>query len=138
MSDVIRLASHAHHYLAIFDKGKALALYHTKRLASPAQRIVLYAKDRGCTAPGCDVPGYFTEVHHVTPWAKTHTTDINDLALACGAQHKIAEQGWTTRKNQRGDTEWIPPPHLEYGQPRINTFHHPEKLLRDDEDDDEP
>jgi Domain of unknown function (DUF222)/HNH endonuclease len=138
MRDVIRLASHAHHYLAIFDKGKALALYHTKRLASPAQRIVLYAKDRGCTAPGCDVPGYFTEVHHVTPWAKTHTTDINDLALACGAQHKIAEQGWTTRKNQRGDTEWIPPPHLEYGQPRINTFHHPEKLLRDDEDDDEP
>ena len=137
MSDVIRLASHAHHYLAIFDKGKALALYHTKRLASPAQRIVLYAKDRGCTAPGCDVPGYFTEVHHVTPWAKTHTTDINDLALACGAQHKIAEQGWTTRKNQRGDTEWIPPPHLDYGQPRINTFHHPEKLLRDDEDDDD-
>jgi len=137
MSDVIRLASHAHHYLAIFDKGQALALYHTKRLASPAQRIVLYAKDRGCTAPGCDVPGYFTEVHHVTPWAKTHTTDINDLALACGAQHKIAEQGWTTRKNQRGDTEWIPPPHLDYGQPRINTFHHPEKQLRDDDDDDD-
>jgi hypothetical protein len=43
MSDVIRLASHAHHYLAIFDKGTAHALYHTKRLASTAQRIVLYA-----------------------------------------------------------------------------------------------
>ncbi|MGO9042336.1 MAG: 13E12 repeat family protein, partial [Mycobacterium sp.] len=50
MSDVIRLARHAHHYLAIFDNGKALALYHTKRLASPGQRIVLYAKDRGCSA----------------------------------------------------------------------------------------
>ena len=43
MSDVIRPARHARHYLAIFDKGKALALYHTKRLASPGQRIVLYA-----------------------------------------------------------------------------------------------
>ncbi|BCZ20675.1 hypothetical protein MTY59_05300 [Mycobacterium senriense] len=41
MSDVIRLARHAHHYLAIFDKGKAQALYHTKRLASAGQRIVL-------------------------------------------------------------------------------------------------
>jgi Domain of unknown function (DUF222) len=41
MSDVVRLAGHARHYLAIFDKGKALALYHTKRLASPGQRIVL-------------------------------------------------------------------------------------------------
>ena len=59
MTDVIRLARHAHHYLAIFDKGKAIGLYHTKRLASPGQRIVLYAKDRGCTRPGCDVPGYW-------------------------------------------------------------------------------
>jgi hypothetical protein len=97
-----------------------------------------HSKDRGCTAPSCDVPGYFTEVHHVTPWAKTHTTDVNDLALAGGAQHKITEQGWTTRKNRHGDTEWIPPPHLDYGQPRINRYHHPEKLLRDgDGDDDE-
>jgi hypothetical protein len=40
-----RLARHAHHYLAIFDKSNALALYHTKRLASPGQRIMLYAKE---------------------------------------------------------------------------------------------
>jgi uncharacterized protein DUF222 len=139
MSDVIRLASHAHHYLAIFDKGKALGLYHTKRLASPAQRIVLYAKDRGCSFPNCDVPGYFCEVHHTNPWATTHTTDIKDLTLACGPNHKLAEQGWTTRKNHHGDTEWIPPPHLDHGQPRTNTYHHPENLLRaDDEKDDGP
>jgi hypothetical protein len=41
-----RLARHAHHYLAIFEKGKALAMYQTKRLASPGRRIVLYANDR--------------------------------------------------------------------------------------------
>jgi hypothetical protein len=46
MSDVIRLARHAHHYLAIFDHGKALALYHTKRLASPGERIVFHADHR--------------------------------------------------------------------------------------------
>jgi hypothetical protein len=51
MSDVIRLSRHAHHCLAIFDKGKALALYHTKRLASPAQRIVLYANGSCSCAP---------------------------------------------------------------------------------------
>ncbi|MET2769301.1 DUF222 domain-containing protein, partial [Mycobacterium tuberculosis] len=43
MSDLIRMASNAHHYLALFDGAKPLALYHTKRLASPAQRIMLYA-----------------------------------------------------------------------------------------------
>ncbi|HEY6818630.1 MAG TPA: HNH endonuclease signature motif containing protein [Mycobacterium sp.] len=134
MSDVIRLGSHAHHYLAIFDKGKALALYHTRRLASPAQRIVLHAKDRGCTFPGCTVPGYLCEVHHNNPYATNPVTDVNTLTLACCPNHKLAEQGWTTRKNARGDTEWIPPPHLDRGQPRINTFHHPEKLLQDDDD----
>ena len=138
MSDVIRLASHAHHYLAIFDKGKALALYHTKRLASPAQRIVLYAKDRGCSFPGCTVPGYLCEVHHLDPYATNPVTDVNALTLACCPNHRLAEQGWTTRKNARGDTEWIPPAHLDRGQPRVNTFHHPEKLLRADEDDEAP
>ncbi|OBB86490.1 hypothetical protein A5760_04650 [Mycobacterium colombiense] len=136
MSDVIRLARHAHHYLAIFDKGKALALYHTKRLASPGQRIMLYAKDRGCSTPGCTVPGYYCEVHHVTDYSKCHTTDVNNLTFACGPHHRLLRPGgWTTRKNARGDTEWQPPPHLERDRPRTNTFHHPEKLLGEDDDD---
>jgi hypothetical protein len=136
ISDVIRLGRHARHYLAIFDKGKALALYHTKRLASPAQRIVLYAKDRGCSAPGCTVPGYYSEVHHVTDYATCHRTDVNDLTFACGSQHRLVQPGgWTTRKNANGETEWIPPPHLDRGQPRSNTFHHPEKLLHHGDDD---
>jgi hypothetical protein len=115
MSEVIRLAGHAHHYLAIFDKGEAIGLYHRKRLASPGQRIVLYAKDRGCSAPGCDVPGYLCEVHHIDEWATTHCTDINQLTFACGPRHKLVEHGWSTRKRKNGDTEWIPPPHLDHG-----------------------
>jgi phosphohistidine phosphatase len=27
--------------------------------------------------------------------------------------------GWSTRKNADGDTEWIPPPHLDRGQPEL-------------------
>ncbi|MGH3957437.1 DUF222 domain-containing protein, partial [Mycobacterium sp.] len=132
------LARHAHHCLAIFDKGKAIGLYHTKRLASPGQRIVLYAKDRGCSRPSCDVKGYYCEVHHLTPYAMCHETDVNDLTFGCSGDHDLAEQGWTTRKNSNGTTEWIPPPHLDHGQPRTNTVHHPEKLLRDDEENDDP
>lgn len=136
ISDVIRLAQHAHNYLAIFDKAKPLALYHRKRLASPAQRLMLYASDRGCTHPGCDVPGYFTEVHHITPWTQCRQTHITDLTLGCRPHHKLADQGWITRKNKHGRTEWIPPQHFDRGQLRVNVFHHPEKLLRDDDDDD--
>ncbi|OCB38655.1 hypothetical protein A5675_01230 [Mycobacterium malmoense] len=136
MSDVIRWAGHAHHYLAIFDRARPLALYHTKRLASPAQRIMLYARDRGCTRPGCDAPAYHSQVHHITGWQATRRTDIDDLTLACGPDNRLAEQGWTTRTNTRGETEWIPPPHLDRGQPRTNTYHHPDRFLRDSDDDD--
>lgn len=141
MNDVIRLARHAHHYLAIFDKGQALALYHTKRLASPGQRIVLYAKDRGCTAPGCDVPGYLCEVHHVDEYAACQATDMDNLTFVCGPHHRLLRPGgWTTRKRANGDTDWIPPPHLDRGQPRTNTFHHPEEALYEEacEEDDDP
>ncbi len=127
MADVIRMTSHAHHYSpasgrypqAIFDHGKPLALYHTKRLASPAQRIMLFAKDRGCTKPGCDAPAYHSQAHHVTAWTSTGRTDITDLTLACGPDNRLAEKGWTTRKNTHGHTEWLPPPHLDHGQPRV-------------------
>ncbi|WP_055403302.1 MULTISPECIES: HNH endonuclease signature motif containing protein [unclassified Mycobacterium] len=137
MADVIRWAGHAHHYLAIFDKSRSLALHHTKRFASPAQRIMLYARDRGCTKPGCDAPAYHSQVHHVTGWQATRRTDIDDLTLACGPDNRLAEKGWTTRANARGETEWLPPAHLDRGQPRTNNFHHPERFLRDT-DDDEP
>ena len=100
---------------------------------------MLYAKDRGCTRPGCDAPGYWSEVHRVEDWANTHYTDINKLTLAGGSDHPLVEPGgWVTRKRKDGTTEWIPPPHLDYGQPRTNTFYHPEKLLANGDDEDEP
>jgi len=137
MREVIRLARHAHHYLAIFDRGKAVALYHTKRLASPGQRLVLHAKERGCTRPGCTIPADWCEVHHVNDWATTHHTDVNTLTLACSPDHTLVTTGgWTTRTTPRGNTEWIPPPHLNTGQPTTNTFHHPEKILAEKDGDD--
>jgi Domain of unknown function (DUF222) len=53
MSTVIRLAAHAHHYLVIFDHHTAEPLYlgHTQRLASRAQRIVLYSRHWQCGLP---------------------------------------------------------------------------------------
>ncbi|ORB46773.1 HNH endonuclease signature motif containing protein, partial [Mycolicibacterium rhodesiae] len=85
--DVIRMATHAYHYLALFDrvKGQALWLGRTKRIATADQRIMLHSKERGCTRPGCDKPGYLTEVHHVDEWADGGLTNIDTLTLACRA-----------------------------------------------------
>ena len=139
MSDLIRMASHARHALVIFDKHtmKPLYLGESKRIATAAQRIVLHATDRGCTFPGCTVPGYQCEVHHVNEWATSRSTNIDDLTLACGCHHKLLEQGWTTRKRHDGTTEWIPPPHLDNGKPRTNGYFHPELYLTPDNTDED-
>ena len=61
MREVIKQASQAHHYLVIYDKHTREPLYcgRAKRFATPGQRIVLHALDRGCTRPGCTAPGYW-------------------------------------------------------------------------------
>ena len=143
MTDVIRLARHAHHYLAVFDKHTNIPLYlgRSRRTASPGQRLILYSRELGCTRPGCTTSGYWSEVHHVTEWAHGGNTDITNLTFACtGDHHMIGPDGWQTRKRQDGQTEWIPPTHLDNGGPRTNDYHHPDRFLtnRNDENGDDP
>jgi Domain of unknown function (DUF222) len=131
---VIRMASHAYHYLAVFDDHQRRPLYlgRSRRVASPDQRVVLYATDRGCTHPGCDVPGYWCEVHHMDEWATGGLTDINKLTLTCIPEHKLAEKRWRARRLPNGRTEWVPPPRFDRGA-RTNDYHHPERLFDDEE-----
>jgi hypothetical protein len=42
-----------------------------------------------------------------------------------------------TRKRKDGRTEWIPPPHLDSGQSRVNDYHHPQNYLLPNEDDEQ-
>jgi hypothetical protein len=136
MPTVIRTAARAHPYLTVFESPREIKLYYgrTRRTASPGQRLALYAIDRGCAKPDCTAPAYHTQVHHaVRDFADGGNTDINELTLACGCDNRMVNTGpagWTTRKRRRDNrTEWIPPPHLDRGQSRVNYFHHPEELL---------
>lgn len=135
MSDLIRMASHAYHYLCVYQKHTRRPLYlgRSKRIASPDQRIVLHALERGCTRPGCTVPGYLTEVHHTNEWARGGQTDIDELTLACKPDHaSVKPGGWTARKRPDGITEWIPPPGLPL-RGGTNDYHHPERLLPEED-----
>jgi hypothetical protein len=134
ITDVLTMAAHnnATNYLAVFDDatGSALDLFRTRRSASVAQRLALIARDGGCTKPGCTVPAYGAQAHHATrDWTAGGHTNIDDLALACGADNRaVRPHGWSTRLNDHHQVEWLPPPHLDTGQKRTNDYHHPEKL----------
>ena len=138
VTDLIRMAAQAYNYLLVFDNATPVELYkgRTTRCATPAQRLVLTATEHGCTFPGCDVPATWCQVHHVTDWANGGPTDIVNETLACGPHNRLVdEDGWRTRKRKDGVTQWIPPPHLDTGQPRTNSYWHPEKMLPEEEDD---
>ena len=113
IADVIRMGGHAHHHLAVFDKatGQALALYRTKRVASPAQRIMLIARDGGCTKPCCTVGAYGCQIHHA----------IHRLGQRRQHQRRRHDPGvWTDNRDVDDDTAGRPA-----STPAVNANGHP-------------
>ena len=133
MSDLIRLAAKAIHYLAVFDDHTERPLYlgRQKRIATADQRLICHARDHGCTRPNCLVPGYRSEVHHSPDWAHGGRTDADKLFFACGCDHAAASRGElhteVTASGRLGWTDGSSP--LD-----INHAHHPDELLRGDPD----
>ncbi|SOD75159.1 uncharacterized protein DUF222 [Jatrophihabitans sp. GAS493] len=106
--------------------GGVISHGRQRRLASPAQRLALYARDQGCCFPGCTIPVQWTQVHHQIPWHRGGKTSIHTMALLCGHHHRTFEQlGWTLTMTN-GIPWWIPPPWIDpTQQPVRNTQHHP-------------
>ncbi|MEU3474913.1 DUF222 domain-containing protein [Rhodococcus sp. NPDC006774] len=137
--DAIRMASHAHHYLTIFDDhGRALYLGRSKRIASADQRIVLIARDRGCSFPSCTRPATWCQAHHVDDWTTGGLTDIDELTFGCDMHHALVGTGpgkWATTKTGAGHrypgrTLWHPPAGMDpKRRGLINHAHHPEEVL---------
>ncbi|NNH69552.1 HNH endonuclease [Nocardia uniformis] len=148
MRDLLRLAAHARHYLAVFDNdGLPIYLGRSKRLGTANQRIVLHARDIGCTFPGCGKPGYLCQAHHRTEWFTGGRTDADQLTLVCETHHKLAgvtETDWSAAvappgHRRAGRTQWIPPGHYDrHRRPRMNHFHHPGEYLTPDTATDTP
>jgi hypothetical protein len=130
MRDLIRLAANAIHYLAVFDdhSNRPLYLGRTKRIASADQRIICYARDRGCTRPGCTEPGNHCEVNHEPAWAAGGRTDADCLFFACGPDHTLLSKGLLqTKITDTGRLAWTD----GTGPPEINLAHHPNEVLRE-------
>lgn len=130
MRDLIRMASGAIHYLAVFEdhSNRPLYLGRSTRIATADQRIICYARDRGCTRPNCQVPGYHSEVHHSPGWHPDGRTDADKLHFACHPDNARAEDDdISTSVTEGGRLAWSE----GNGPPGLNRFHHPEELLDD-------
>ncbi len=133
MRDVIRMGADAIHYLAVFEDHTQRPIYlgRQTRIASTDQRILCYARDGGCTRPGCQAPGYHCEVHHSPNWAAGGATDADCLFFAYAPDHKLITDGhYQTEATDTARLAWTD----ATTPPDINHAHHPEELLRGDTD----
>ena len=101
---------------AIFrGASQPLDLGRARRIASPAQRITLIARDRKCI--GCGASATWCQAHHIIPWQPGGPTDLDNLCLLCSrCHHKVHDNGWRIRRTPTGQHSLQPPP-THYGRP---------------------
>ncbi len=84
-------------------KGEPLSIGRKKRTVPTAMNRALWARDHGCTFPGCTHTRY-VDAHHVVHWANGGETSLNNLILLCTQHHRLVhEDGYDIRKNLQGN-----------------------------------
>ncbi|MFT4088521.1 MAG: DUF222 domain-containing protein [Gordonia sp. (in: high G+C Gram-positive bacteria)] len=135
VTGLVKFAADTIPYLAVFSKanGQVLHLGRGSRFASKAQRLALFARDRGCTAPGCTAPFSRTQIHHTPDWQDGGPTDVDHLGGACGKHNRWAgkhrgqwESTVLTDGPNAGRVGWRPAG--RDGPWQVNPIHHPDKL----------
>ena len=74
------------------SQSQPLDVGRTKRLVTPALLAALWARDKGCTFPGCGRPPQWCDAHHVKHWVDGGPTALLNLALLCAFHHTWVHQ----------------------------------------------
>ena len=80
----------------LFDRNDAFVKLGKKnRTFTKRQRLAISSRDGGCIIPGCSVPAYWTQIHHVKPWKLDKHTEIDNGVCLCRRHHaEIEQSGW--------------------------------------------
>ncbi|MFN8075091.1 MAG: DUF222 domain-containing protein [Kineosporiaceae bacterium] len=110
--------------LTLTPSGAPIDVGRSLRLATPAQRRALTARDFGCVIPGCGVPANGCDAHHVVHWGVGGATDLDNLALLCPRHHAAHHQGVWEIEIRDGIPWVIPPPWVDpHRRALLNTTH---------------
>jgi hypothetical protein len=84
------------------ERGTPLDVGRKQRTVPTALRRALWARDRGCTFPGCG-RGHYVDAHHIRHWADGGDTSLENTTLLCTHHHKLLhEGGFTIHRDERG------------------------------------
>ncbi len=74
------------------EEGTPLDVGRKQRTVSGLMRRALWARDRGCSFPGCDHKHY-VDAHHIEHWADGGATTLDNLTLLCSHHHRLLHEG---------------------------------------------
>jgi hypothetical protein len=74
------------------EKGNPLDVGRKQRTVSTPLRRALYARDRGCTFPGCHRKRYL-DGHHLEHWINGGETSSDNMTLLCTYHHRVLHEG---------------------------------------------
>jgi uncharacterized protein DUF222/HNH endonuclease len=73
--------------------GLPIDIGRTKRFPTDRLRRALEVRDRFCRFPGCGVPANRAHAHHIQHWLDGGPTDLRNLILLCGFDHRRLHDG---------------------------------------------
>ena len=72
--------------------GEPLNIGRKTRTVPTAIKRALWARDKGCTFPGC-TNKRFVDAHHIQHWAAGGETRLDNLLLLCTRHHRLVHEG---------------------------------------------
>ena len=92
--------------MVLGSQSQPLDVGRTKRLVTPALLAALWARDKGCTFPGCGRPPQWCDAHHVRHWADGGPTNLTNLTLLCAHHHTFVHTHDLTATVTAHDVTW--------------------------------
>jgi hypothetical protein len=83
--------------------GNPLDAGRKQRTVSTPLRRALYARDRGCTFPGCHRTRYL-DGHHLKHWINGGETNPDNMTLLCTHHHRLLHEGAFSIVRDEGGT----------------------------------
>jgi uncharacterized protein DUF222/HNH endonuclease len=74
------------------ERGNPLDIGRKQRTISTSLKRALWARDRGCTFPGCH-RRRFVDGHHIVHWADGGDTSLANTTLLCTHHHRLLHEG---------------------------------------------
>ena len=92
-------------FVTVFEdaNGRPLDVGRKQRTVSTPLRRALYARDRGCTFPGCSRKRHVAG-HHLEHWIDGGETTPDNMTLLCTYHHRMLHEGGFSIANEADET----------------------------------